>query len=113
MHLKLDTGMGRWGLGELPAPTREVVGLMSHFASADCDPAFTRAQTSASARRRTALAHLTRHLANSAGALRFPEARFDAGRCGIALYGVSPFGDDPAARRARAGACAGSRSWRR
>ena len=28
--------------------------------------------------------------------LRYPEARFDAVRCGIALYGISPFGDDPA-----------------
>ena len=37
------------------------------------------------------------HLANSAGTLRFPEARLDAVRCGIALYGLSPFGDDPAA----------------
>ena len=36
-----------------------------------------------------------RHLANSAGALRFPEARFDAVRCGIAVYGISPFGADP------------------
>ena len=25
-----------------------------------------------------------------------PEARFDAARCGIALYGLSPFGTDPA-----------------
>ncbi|HYY64543.1 MAG TPA: alanine racemase C-terminal domain-containing protein, partial [Gaiellaceae bacterium] len=40
---------------------------------------------------------LTRHLANSAGALRFAEARFDAARCGIAIYGLSPFGTDPAA----------------
>ena len=29
-------------------------------------------------------------------ALRLPEARFDAARCGIALYGLSPFGTDPA-----------------
>src|SRR4029453_4786883 len=27
VHLKLDTGMGRWGLSELPAPPAEVVGL--------------------------------------------------------------------------------------
>ena len=40
--------------------------------------------------------HLTRHLANSAAALRLPEARFDAARCGIALYGISPFDTDPA-----------------
>ena len=44
VHLKLDTGMGRWGLSELPVPGREVVGLMSHFASADFDAAFTEQQ---------------------------------------------------------------------
>ncbi|OSI08541.1 alanine racemase [Neisseria zoodegmatis] len=31
-------------------------------------------------------------LANSAAILRFPEARRDWGRAGIALYGISPFG---------------------
>jgi alanine racemase len=97
IHLKLDTGMGRWGLSELAAPTREVVGLMSHLASADCDPEFTRLQVERFREATAPYAHLTRHLANSAGALRFPEARFDAARCGIALYGLSPFGDDPAA----------------
>jgi alanine racemase len=96
VHVKLDTGMGRWGLAELPAPGREVVGLMSHFASADCDPEFTNEQTRRFVEATAAHAHLTRHLANSAGALRFPEARLDAARCGIALYGISPFGTDPA-----------------
>ena len=38
---------------------------------------------------------LVRHLANSAGTLRYPGAAFDAVRCGIALYGISPFGADP------------------
>src|SRR5919109_1656344 len=28
VHLKLDTGMGRWGLSELPKPPARVVGLM-------------------------------------------------------------------------------------
>ena len=96
VHLKLDTGMGRWGLAELPAPTRNVVGVMSHFASADCDPAFTEEQIERFQQATEPLAHLTRHLANSAGVLRFPAARFDAGRCGIALYGLSPFDADPA-----------------
>src|SRR4029450_12435106 len=36
-------------------------------------------------------------LANSAATLRYAETRFDAVRCGIALYGISPFGSDPAA----------------
>jgi alanine racemase len=96
VHLKVDTGMGRWGLSELPAPPVEVVGLMSHLATADTDGAYAERQIE---RFRTATAsysHLTRHIANSAGALRYPSARFDAARCGIALYGASPFGADPA-----------------
>ena len=97
VHLKLDTGMGRWGLSELPTPTREVVGVMSHFASADCDAAFTELQTERFAAATAGFPELTRHLANSAGALRYPAARFDAARCGIALYGISPFGESPAA----------------
>jgi alanine racemase len=96
VHLKLDTGMGRWGLGELPAPPAEVVGLMSHLAAADCDAAYTEYQVERFAAATASHAHLTRHLANSAGALRYPSARFDAARCGIALYGLSPFGGDPA-----------------
>ena len=95
-HLKLDTGMGRWGLAELPSPAREVVGVMSHFASADCDAAFTELQIERFAAATAELSSLTRHIANSAGALRYPSARFDAARCGIALYGISPFGTDPA-----------------
>jgi alanine racemase len=96
LHLKLDTGMGRWGLSELPAPTRDVVGVMSHLASAESDPEFTRAQVQRFDEATAELTGLTRHLANSAGTLSYPESRFDAVRCGIALYGISPFGTDPA-----------------
>ena len=96
VHLKLDTGMGRWGLSELPAPGREVVGLMSHLASADCDSVFTERQIERFREATDAFSYLTRHLASSAGALRYPAARLDAARCGIALYGISPFGTDPA-----------------
>ena len=95
VHLKLDTGMGRWGFSELPAPGRDVVGLMSHFASADSDNAFTRLQLDRFLAATAPYAQLTRHIANSAGALALPESRLDAARCGIALYGISPFGDDP------------------
>jgi alanine racemase len=96
VHVKLDTGMGRWGLAELPAPERDVVGVMSHFASADSDAAFTELQIERFAAATAEHSYLTRHIANSAGALRYPGARFDAARCGIALYGISPFGTDPA-----------------
>jgi alanine racemase len=96
IHLKVDTGMGRWGLSELPAPTRDVVGVMSHLASAEADPAFTQLQVARFRDATAGLASLTRHIANSAATLRYAEARFDAVRCGIALYGISPFGGDPA-----------------
>jgi alanine racemase len=97
VHLKLDTGMGRWGLSELPAPGRDVVGLMSHFASSESDAAFTRLQLDRFLEATAPYAALTRHIANSAATLTVPEARLDAVRCGIAVYGISPFGDDPAA----------------
>jgi alanine racemase len=96
VHLKLDTGMGRWGLGELPQPPVEVVGLMSHLATADSDAAYAEWQIERFRNATAPYSHLTRHIANSAGALRYPSARFDAARCGIALYGLSPFGTDPA-----------------
>jgi alanine racemase len=96
VHLKLDTGMGRWGLAELGSPPANVVGLMSHLATADSDPAFAAQQVERFRRATEPYAHLTRHLANSAAALRLPDARFDAARCGIALYGISPFNTDPA-----------------
>jgi alanine racemase len=96
VHLKLDTGMGRWGLAELPEPPANVVGLMSHLATSDSDPAFARGQIERFREATDAYAHLTRHIANSAAALRLPEARFDAARCGIAVLGISPFESDPA-----------------
>jgi alanine racemase len=96
VHLKLDTGMGRWGLAELPEPSGKVVGLMTHLATADTDLEFARAQVARFAAATKEYAHLIRHVANSAAALRLPEARFDAARCGVALYGLSPFGTDPA-----------------
>jgi alanine racemase len=96
VHVKLDTGMGRWGASELRAPERNVVGLMTHLATADADPDFALRQIERFREATEPYAHLTRHVANSAAALRLPEARFDAARCGLALHGLSPFGTDPA-----------------
>ncbi len=95
VHLKLDTGMGRYGLSELPSPPAEVVGLMTHLATADSDVAFARAQLERFREATEQYSHLARHAANSAAALRLPESYFDAARCGIAMYGLSPFNTDP------------------
>jgi alanine racemase len=101
LHAKVDTGMGRWGMSIDEArrlPPERVVGVMSHFATADdADPSFSREQIERFGEARALFPDAQAHLANSAGTLRFPEARFDAVRCGIAIYGLSPFGADPAA----------------
>jgi alanine racemase len=96
VHLKLDTGMGRYGLAELPAPPVEVVGLMTHLATADSDLDFARLQVERFHAMTDEYAHLTRHAANSAATLRLPESHFDVVRCGCAIYGLSPFNADPA-----------------
>lgn len=100
LHVKVDTGMGRWGagieaLGELDPAA--VVGVMSHLATADePDESFARAQVERFRAAAERFPHALRHIANSAATLRLPDARFDAVRCGVALYGLSPFGGDPA-----------------
>jgi alanine racemase len=106
VHVKADTGMGRWGLApadalavgrELAEDTHplRLAALMSHLATADDDPGFAAEQTEVFAGLDRRFPPCTRHLANSAAALVLPETRYDAVRCGIALYGVSPFGDGP------------------
>jgi alanine racemase len=100
VHLKVDTGMGRFGMTLEEAaqvdPAR-VAGVMSHLATADeRDGSFARAQIEAFAAVAGRFPQAVKHLANSAATLSFPDARFDAVRCGIALYGLSPFGGDPA-----------------
>ena len=104
--------MGRWGLSELPAPPVNVVGLMSHLATADSDPDFARTQIERFEAATAGYANVIRHIANSAAALRIPESHLDAARCGVALYGMSP----SASRRPWTGSsrrCAGKLRWPR
>jgi alanine racemase len=74
---------------------------MTHFATADDDPGFLAEQLAVFTPWAQAVkaAHpgVVVHAANSAATLREPAARFDLVRCGIALYGMDPFQQDPAA----------------
>jgi alanine racemase len=109
VHLKLDTGLSRNGVGEgdwvqVFRRARElersgalrVRGIFSHLSNASAHDD------------RAALAVFKRgldlangeglrpdlvHLAATAAALDLPEARFNTVRIGIGMYGLSPFGD--------------------
>jgi alanine racemase len=108
IHVKLDTGMGRLGTRDADAASAvvqragtSVAGLMTHFATADDrDDPFMAEQLE----RFTAWAlplqerhpELVLHAGNSAGTLRDRATHLDLVRCGIAIYGLDPFGRDPA-----------------
>jgi alanine racemase len=115
VHVKLDSGMGRLGARDPAEATRlvelvertdgvELVGLMTHFATADepDDGGFFAEQLERFRRWsegiRSARPELLVHAANSAAVLREQGAHFDMVRCGIAVYGMDPFGEDPAPR---------------
>ena len=88
--------MGGTGSRSCTIPPPQVVGFMSHLATADSDPAFAEQQIERFKDETAPHPDRVRHIANSAAALRIPASRFDAVRCGIALLGLSPFGGDPA-----------------
>jgi len=108
VHLKIDTGMGRFGAAPEEAaqlarfinssPGLRLAGTWTHFASAGSDEAMTRRQFD---RFSEALATFDvdpglRHACNSAAALRYPEMALDGVRAGIALYGCEWPGAQPA-----------------
>ena len=105
VHLKIDTGMARLGvtMAALPAfaarlaatPEVRVRGLMTHLACADaptveetCEQMIRFDEATALLARHGIRAEV-RHAANSAALLR-AQARLDAVRPGVALFGVSP-----------------------
>ncbi len=99
VHLKIDTGMGRFGCAPQDAPglaqriddasgTR-LAGTWTHFASAESDDAMTRRQFELFLETisRFPVGPGMRHACNSAGTLKHPEFALDAVRCGISIYG--------------------------
>jgi alanine racemase len=83
-------------------PSVELAGAMTHFATADDrDDRFFDSQLEVFSRWASAVkaAHpgVLVHAANSAATLRDARSHFDMVRCGIAVYGMDPFGVDPVA----------------
>ncbi len=109
IHIKVDTGMGRFGLmpdDVLPfweclaaLPNIIVEGIFSHFSVADlADKSYTWQQSKTF---QTVLGRLEAagyrvplcHIANSAATLDLPATHLNAVRVGIAMYGLWPSGD--------------------
>ncbi len=105
VHLKVDTGMGRYGVWheEAISLARRVVqlsgvrieGVFTHLAMAGQDALATENQL---ARFAQVVGRLTKaklptglkHVANSVGLIRFPSSHSDLVRTGLLVYGASP-----------------------
>ena len=117
IHLKLDTGLSRNGADiqeweELVTAAKalqsrgriEVVGIWSHLANAsyENDPSVDQQRArfleGVAIAKTAGLEPQLLHLANSGGALAYPDTQFDMVRIGIAMFGVSPLDPNSAKR---------------
>src|SRR3954447_10238423 len=114
VHVKLDSGMGRLGTKDpeqaLPvakivdeAEHLQLVGVMTHFAPADDQgddyfPQQLALFPQFASRFREQYPGTIAHAANSPATFRDPAAHFDLVRCGVAVYGLDPYQEDPQLR---------------
>lgn len=107
LHLKVDTGLSRFGcqpqmaallLGKLSElPNIEVVGLSTHLVDSRGDTFETNRQVDLFAQTveeitQKGLRPRVLHCANSGGAVLHPKSRFDMARVGLHAYGLDPQG---------------------
>lgn len=107
LHLKVDTGLSRFGckpnraadiLGQLwNEPGIEWVGLSTHLVDSRTDPSLTIQQVELFHQTVSGLIDLGLrppivHCANSGGAILHPDSRFDMARVGLHAYGLDPEG---------------------
>ncbi len=106
IHLKIDTGMSRFGVrwesaveiavALLERRGLELEGLMSHFAMSDeADKSFARVQLSrfeqvVAGLEKRGIRTCWQHICNSGGLLDLPDAHFNLVRTGILPLGVFP-----------------------
>lgn len=112
VHVKYDTGMGRLGTTDpelvlemartaAAHPNLRLAAIWTHFATADEeDTSFRDLQRDRIAelaeRVRREFPEVKVHAANSAALIADPSCHFDMVRPGVAIYGMDPFGNDPA-----------------
>ena len=117
VHVKYDTGMGRLGNPDPEAvfdiarsvaesPHLSLEAVWTHFATADdADRGYMELQRERLAgladRVRSAYPGVKVHAANSAALISDPATHFDLVRPGVAVYGMDPFGRDPAEHELR------------
>jgi len=107
LHLKVDTGLSRFGCRPSEAlglmtqlrdlPNVQTVGVSTHLVDSRGDAAETKRQVSLF---RETIEEITRaglrpevvHCANSGGAVAHHESRFDMARVGLHAYGLDPTG---------------------
>ncbi len=107
IHLKLNTGMNRLGFSKKETnqlivrvknnKQLRIASVFSHLAASENpkEDAFTKKQIELFDKMSSdIIGHfdypITRHICNSFGIIRFPEAQYDMVRLGIGLYGVAP-----------------------
>ena len=105
VHLFIDTGMSRDGITaeeavDFVAETKDMrnikfEGICTHFSSASLDPVITHHQLdkfnyAIDSLKAAGTEFNLIHAASSAASINFPEARFNAVRPGIVLYGYPP-----------------------
>ncbi len=106
IHCKIDTGMGRQGIGYDEALEKlqfikritnlDIQGICTHFPTADrTDDSFTQAQIKSFKQlvkqmEKAGIPYEMAHAANSAAIVNYPDSLFDAARPGLMCYGVWP-----------------------
>ncbi|MFN8220550.1 MAG: alanine racemase [Fimbriimonadales bacterium] len=106
IHLEIDTGLARFGCTPAKAasiaaairelPCVQLEGISTHFANSSWDVTGTEEQIR---QYDGAMASILaagidvpyKHIANSAGAIRYPGSRRDVVRTGVAAYGIDPY----------------------
>jgi len=106
VHIKIDTGMGRVGIGYKEAtdlakkisslPNIVIEGIFTHFSTADdlennfINDQFEKFLSVIEELKAVGIDPAIKHCANSAATIFFPKTHLDMVRIGIAMYGLPP-----------------------